>query len=69
MPALLRPFRLPDETPRVEIARALRAHLRFRLERDVRSTEFLDALRIGAMDDIDMLMNPIIPPTKDTNTH
>ncbi|MBC8104185.1 MAG: DNA repair protein RecO [Cytophagales bacterium] len=34
------------------INRALRAHLRLRLERDVKSTAFLDALRIGAMDDL-----------------
>ncbi len=36
-------------TEREEIARVLRAHLRFRLERDVKSTEFLDAHRLGAM--------------------
>ena len=35
---------------REEMARILRAHLRFRLERDVKSTEFLDAHRLGAMD-------------------
>ena len=33
-----------------EMARLLRAHLRYRLERDVRSTEFLDAFRLGATD-------------------
>ncbi|GAB4457973.1 MAG: DNA repair protein RecO [Armatimonadaceae bacterium] len=32
-----------------ELRRALRAHLRYRLERDVRSTAFLDALHVGAM--------------------
>lgn len=60
-------FLLPDGEPRAEIARALRSHLRYRLERDVRSTAFLDALRIGAMDDIESLMNPPIEPSKDTN--
>jgi DNA repair protein RecO (recombination protein O) len=35
-----------------EMNRAIRAHLRYRLERDVRSTAFLDAYRIGAMDDL-----------------
>lgn len=35
---------------REEIARLLRAHLRYRMERDVKSTEFLDAYRLGAMD-------------------
>jgi DNA repair protein RecO (recombination protein O) len=41
-------------TPQVsqEMNRAIRAHLRYRLERDVRSTAFLDAYRIGAMDDL-----------------
>ena len=34
---------------REEIARILRAHLRYRLERAVKSTEFLDAFRLGAM--------------------
>lgn len=33
-----------------EIARVLRAHLKFRLERAVRSTAFLDAYRLGAME-------------------
>jgi DNA repair protein RecO (recombination protein O) len=35
-----------------EMNRAIRAHLRIRLERDVRSTAFLDAYRVGAMDDL-----------------
>lgn len=35
-----------------EINRILRAHLRYRLERDVRSTAFLDAHRVGAMDNL-----------------
>lgn len=35
-----------------EMNRILRAHLKFRLERDVRSTAFLDAFRVGAMDDL-----------------
>ena len=35
---------------RTETGRLLRAHLRYRLERDVKSTEFLDAYRVGAMD-------------------
>ncbi len=34
---------------REEMARLLRAHLRYRLERTVKSTEFLDAHRLGAM--------------------
>lgn len=34
-----------------EVSRILRAHLRFRLERDVRSTAFLDAYRLGALDE------------------
>lgn len=42
---------LPPDA-RDQINRALRAHLRYRLERDVRSTAFLDALRVGAMDDL-----------------
>ncbi len=60
-------FELPDGEPRAEIARALRSHLRYRLERDVRSTAFLDALRVGAMDDIELLMNPPTESTKDKN--
>jgi recombinational DNA repair protein (RecF pathway) len=35
-------------TAREEIARLLRAHLRYRLEREVKSTAFLDAYRLGA---------------------
>ncbi len=34
-----------------EVSRILRAHLRFRLERDIRSTTFLDAYRLGALDE------------------
>jgi len=45
---------LPVEV-RNEMNRLLRAHLRFRLERDVRSTAFLDAYRIGAMDTYDVV--------------
>ncbi len=37
---------------RDQMNRILRAHLRFRLERDVRSTAFLDAFRLGALDDL-----------------
>lgn len=37
---------------RDEMNRILRAHLRYRLERDVKSTAFLDAFRIGAMDNL-----------------
>jgi recombinational DNA repair protein (RecF pathway) len=37
---------------RDEINRALRAHLRYRMERDIKSTAFLDAFRIGAADDL-----------------
>ena len=37
---------------RDQMNRVLRAHLRYRLERDVRSTAFLDAFRIGAMDEL-----------------
>jgi hypothetical protein len=44
-------FDLPP-TVRSEMNRTLRAHLRFRLERDVRSTAFLDAYRTGAMDEL-----------------
>ncbi|MBC8142047.1 MAG: DNA repair protein RecO [Armatimonadetes bacterium] len=65
-PRTLAAYALPEGEPRAEIARALRSHLRYRLERDVRSTAFLDAFRLGAMDDIDSLMNPLVPPTKDT---
>ena len=42
---------LPPEA-RDEINRALRAHLRHRMERDIKSTAFLDAFRIGAADDL-----------------
>ena len=66
-PRTLAAFLLPDGEPRAEIARALRAHLRYRLERDVRSTAFLDAFRLGAMDNVDALMNPLIEPVKDKN--
>jgi len=54
---------LPEGEGREEIARVLRAHLRYRLERDVRSTAFLDALRVGAMDDPGALMDDRTPPT------
>lgn len=37
-------------TVRKEMARLLRAHLRYRLERDLKSTELLDAYRLGATD-------------------
>jgi len=37
---------------REQLARVLREHLRFRLERAVRSTAFLDAYRLGAMDQL-----------------
>lgn len=40
---------IPD-TVRDTINRSLRAHLRHRLERDIKSTAFLDAYRIGAAD-------------------
>lgn len=40
----------PPPGVREQIARLLRAHLRYRLERDVKSTEFLDAFRLGALD-------------------
>lgn len=45
-----------------EINRALRAHLRYRLERDVRSTAFLDAFRVGAMDDLTLGAGPDTGP-------
>jgi hypothetical protein len=32
-----------------ELNPAIRAHLRVRLERDIRSTAFLDAFRLGAL--------------------
>lgn len=38
-----------------EMAKILRAHLRFRLERDVKSTAFLDAFRVGALDTLSPL--------------
>lgn len=59
-------YRLPDNDGRAEIARALRAHLRYRLERDVRSTAFLDAFRLGAMDDPALLSLTNDAPQKDT---
>jgi DNA repair protein RecO (recombination protein O) len=37
---------------RDQINRVLRAHLKHRMERAVKSTEFLDAFRIGAADDL-----------------
>jgi DNA repair protein RecO (recombination protein O) len=40
---------LPDDVVD-QINRALRFHLRYRLERDLKSTAFLDAYRVGAMD-------------------
>lgn len=45
-----------------DINRALRAHLRYRLERDVRSTAFLDAFRVGAMDDLTLGVGADAPP-------
>jgi DNA repair protein RecO (recombination protein O) len=45
---------------REETARLLRAHLRYRLERDVKSTQFLDAFRLGAMNDLEGIPSP--PP-------
>lgn len=39
-----------SQTAREETARLIRAHLRYRLEREVKSTEFLDAYRLGATD-------------------
>lgn len=35
-----------------QINRVVRAHLRYRLEREMKSTAFLDAFRVGAMDDL-----------------
>ena len=58
-------FQLPEGNARAEIARALRAHLRYRLERDVRSTAFLDAFRLGAMDDPALLSDRATIATKD----
>lgn len=40
---------------REEMNRVLRSHLRYRLERDIRSTAFLDASRVGALQDIEQL--------------
>jgi DNA repair protein RecO (recombination protein O) len=40
------------ESVRTQVGRILREHLRYRMERDVRSTAFLDAWRVGAMDDL-----------------
>ena len=37
---------------REQVGRVTREHLRYRMERDVRSTAFLDAYRIGAMDSL-----------------
>ena len=37
---------------REQVGRITREHLRYRMERDVRSTAFLDAYRIGAMDSL-----------------
>jgi recombinational DNA repair protein (RecF pathway) len=42
-----------------QMNRALRAHLRYRLERDVRSTAFLDAFRVGAMDELGETAPPV----------
>ena len=44
---------------RDQMNRVLRVHLRYRLERDVRSTAFLDAFRIGAMDEISDVAVPV----------
>ena len=43
---------------RHQMNRALRSHLKLRLERDVRSTAFLDAYRVGAMEHL----NDPLPP-------
>ena len=48
---------IPEEA-RDPINRVLRAHLRYRLERDVKSTAFLDAFRVGAMDKLEALPSP-----------
>jgi DNA repair protein RecO (recombination protein O) len=42
-----------------QVNRSLRAHLRYRLERDVRSTAFLDAFRVGAMDELGEITPPV----------
>ena len=56
---------LPDGV-RDQMNRALRAHLRYRLERDVRSTAFLDAWRVGAMDNLDAIdIEGVAKPPKD----
>ncbi len=43
---------LPDDSRR-QMGRIIREHLRYRMERDVRSTAFLDAYRLGAMDTLE----------------
>ena len=48
-----------SETARDEIARILRAHLRYRLERTIKSTEFLDAYRLGAMNLVPSTAEPV----------
>jgi DNA repair protein RecO (recombination protein O) len=47
---------MPPDNVREEMNRLLRSHLRYRLERDVRSTAFLDAFRVGAMDRLEPLV-------------
>ena len=53
----------PSAEVREEMNRVLRAHLRIRLERDVRSTAFLDAYRIGAMDTLTDIGTDLGNPT------
>lgn len=55
-----------SEAERKEMGRVLREHLRFRMERDVRSTAFLDAFRIGAMDDLLTEDQPKEPPPRES---
>ena len=44
-----------------QLNRSLRSHLRLRLERDVKSTAFLDAYRVGAMEN---LSDPLPPDAR-----
>jgi DNA repair protein RecO (recombination protein O) len=53
------------EPARDPINRALHAHLRFHLERDVRSSAILDALRVGALDTMSLAPEDVpalLPP-------
>lgn len=56
MAELLLPQPIADQ-----LNRSLRAHLRLRMERDVKSTAFLDAYRVGAMD---TLSEPLPPDAR-----